>query len=158
MDSIHTIIVFTLDGQRCGVALTAVERVARMVEITPLPGVPVFVRGVINVQGEIMPVVDLRLRFGLPARPVRLDDQLIITRFAGRGMALTADIVQGVCTCRQEEVTEAGDIMADLPFLSGIARLPDGLILIHDLEQLLSADQSQAILAAIAEDSHESAP
>lgn len=150
MDKIQKIIVFTLDGQRCGIALAAVERVVRMVEITPLPGVPAFVSGVINVQGEIVPVVDLRLRFGLPTRPVELDDQLIITRCAGRSMALTVDTAQGVCDCRQEAVTEAGDILPDLPFLSGIAKLPDGLLLIHDLEQFLPLHEAQTLDEAVA--------
>jgi len=149
MDERHRIIVFTLDRQRYGIALAAVDRVVRLVEITPLPGAPPFVRGVINVQGTIVPVVDLRLRFGLPARPVELSDQLIIARAAGRSLALTADTAQGVCDCRQEVVTGAAAILPELPFLSGIARLPDGLILIHDLEQLLSPHESQVLFEAV---------
>jgi len=149
MDKMQKIIVFTLDGQRYGIALEAVERVVRMVEITPLPGGPDFVRGVINVQGAIVPVVDLRCRLGLPTRPVEPDDQLIITRFAGRSMALTADTALGVCDCRQEAVTWADDILPNLPFLSCIAKLADGLILIHDLERLLTPHESQLIIEAV---------
>lgn len=149
MDKMQKIMIFTLDGQRYGIALAAVDQVVRMVEITPLPGVPDFVRGVINVQGAIIPVVDLRCRLGLPTRPVELDDQLLITRFAGRSMALTADSALEVCDCRQEAVTWADDILPDLPFLSGIAKLADGLILIHDLERLLSPHESQVIIKAV---------
>lgn len=152
MDKVQKILVFTLDGQRCGIALTAVERVVRMVEITPLPGAPAFMSGVINVQGTIVPVVDLRLRFGLPTRQVELDDQLIITRFAGRSMALTVDTTQGVCDCRQEAVTEADDILPDLPYLSGVAKLPDGLLLIHDLEKFLPPHEAQILDEAIAQE------
>jgi purine-binding chemotaxis protein CheW len=150
MSELHQIIVFTLDGQHCGIPLEAVERVVPMVMVTPLPGVPAFVCGVINVQGEIVPVVDLRRLFSLPERQVALDDQLIITRFSGRCMALIADATQGVSACRQEAVTGADDILPDLPFLSGIAKLPDGLILIHDLEQFLSSQESETIKAAVA--------
>ncbi len=149
IDKIQKILVFTLDGQRYGIALEAVERVVRMVEITPLPGVPDFVYGVINVQGKIIPVVDLRHRFGLPTRRLELEDQLIITRFAGRGMALVADTAQEVCACRLDMVTGAVDILPGSSSLSGIAKLPDGLILIHDLEGLLSPLESQAIIAAV---------
>lgn len=150
MDKIQKIIVFTLNEQRCGIALATVERVVQMVEITPLPGAPAFVSGVINVQGAIVPVVDLRLRFGLPTRPVELDDQLIITRCAGRSMALTADTTLGVCDCRQEAVTDMDAILPGLPFLSGIAKLPDGLLLIHDLEQFLSPHEAQTLDEAVA--------
>ena len=150
MGKIEEIIVFTLGGHCYGITLAAVERVVRMVEITPLQGAPVFVSGVINVRGEIVPVVDLRLRLGLPARPVELGDQLLLIRCAGRSMALTADTTQGVRSYRQEEMTEMDDILSDLPFLSGIAKLADSLILIHDLEQLLSPHEAQTIVAAMA--------
>lgn len=149
MDKTQKFLVFTLDGQRYGIALEAVERVVRMVEITPLPGVPDFVYGVINVQGKIIPVVDLRHRFGLPPRRLELEDQLIIIYSSGRGMALVADATQEVRACRPEMVTGAVDILPGSCFFSGVAKLPDGLILIHDLETLLSPLESQAIIAAV---------
>lgn len=120
-----------------------------MVEITPLPGEPEFVRGVINVQGEIMPVIDLRKRFGLAPRPVRLGDQLIITRFSSKYFALMADAAEEVRECEGRELTEAADILPGLPFLTGVAKLPDGMILIHDPAKLLSLAEHQALDEAV---------
>lgn len=141
----NRILVFTLDGQSYGLPLDAVERVVRMVEITPLPGAPPFIRGVINFQGEVIPVLDLRLRFGLPERAIELDDQLIITTAAGRKRALLADTTCGVRECTEESFTETADILPDLPFFSGVTKSPDGLILLHDLDSLLSPHEAQTL-------------
>lgn len=137
MNGLDRIVVFNLDMQRYGIPLTVVERVVRMVEVTPLPDAPPFIRGVINVQGEVMPVIDLRQRLGLPARTVELRDQLIITGSAGRNYALMADCVSDVCDCPECALTGADDIFPDLPLLSGVVKLPDGMILLHDLDKLL---------------------
>ena len=74
----HQLVVFTMDEQRYALQLAAVERVVRMVEVTPLPQAPQIVLGVINAQGRIIPVVDIRRRFRLPARDIRLSDHLLI--------------------------------------------------------------------------------
>jgi purine-binding chemotaxis protein CheW len=68
METPHQLVVFTLGQQRYGLPLSSVERAARIVEITPLPNAPEIVLGVINVQGRLMPVVNLRHRFRLPER------------------------------------------------------------------------------------------
>ena len=60
--------VFTLDRQRYALPLSVVERVVRMIEITPVPHTPDIVLGVINAQGRVIPVVDIRRRFRLPTR------------------------------------------------------------------------------------------
>lgn len=143
------IIVFTIDDQRYGIRLDSVERVDRMVEITPLPAAPLFVLGVVDFHGVIMPVINLRQRFGLPERPVKPGDQLIITHSGTRSFALVADTACDVCEYAEQMFTESADILTDLPFLAGVARFPDGLILLHDLDTLLSADEERILDEAI---------
>jgi len=120
-----------------------------MVEITPLPGVPPVVPGVINVQGGIVPVLDLRRCFSLPERPPELSDQLIIVTCSGHAFALMADAAEGIRACREADLTEADRILPELPFLSGIAKFPDGLILIQNLESLISSADSEALIEAM---------
>lgn len=139
------IVIFTLDGQRYGIPLGVVERVVRMVEITDVPKCPGFIQGVINVQGKILPVLDLRKRFGLPERQVELSDQLIIVRSATRSFALTTDSACEVRECTEQMQTEAADILPDLQFLAGVIKLPDGLILLQDPEMLLSPAETASI-------------
>ncbi|MDD2853048.1 MAG: chemotaxis protein CheW, partial [Desulfuromonadaceae bacterium] len=133
-----------LDQQRYGLPLGVVERVVRMVEITTVPMNPGFILGVINVQGNIIPVLDLRRRFGLPERPVELSDQLIIIRSAARSFALMTDTACEVRECT-EQMQTAAEILPDLPFLAGVVKLPDGLILLQNPETLLSPDEAAVI-------------
>lgn len=139
------IVIFSLDEQRYGIPLGVVERVVRMVEITPLPAAPDFIHGVINVQGRILPVLDLRRRFGLPERPVELSDQLIIIRCTTRSFALMTDTACEVREFMEQMQTGASEILPDLQFLAGVAKLPDGLILLQDPEMLLSSGETKAI-------------
>lgn len=139
------VVIFTIDEQRYAVPLLAVERIVRMVEITPIPGAPPFVRGVITCHGEIMPVLDLRRRLGLPERPVELGDQLIITRCAKRCLVLMVDSVCGVWECPEQMFTACAEILPDLPFLSGVAKLPQGLILLQDPAALLFPHEAGAL-------------
>ena len=73
-------VVFTLDERFYAIRLSAVSRVVRAVEITPLPKAPPIVIGVINLGGRIIPVVNIRRRFRLPERELELTDQLIVAQ------------------------------------------------------------------------------
>ena len=145
MESAEQFVVFSLLNQRYGVPLTTTERVVRMVEIAPLPGAPEFVRGVINVQGAIVPVINLRRRFGLPDRAPGPGDQLLITCQGRRKFALHADRVSDVSVCTERMHTDAEAVYPDLPFLAGISRCPDGLILLLDMEALLSSSDTRLL-------------
>jgi purine-binding chemotaxis protein CheW len=141
----YQLVVFTLDQQRYAVSLPTVERIVRLVEITPIPHAPEIVLGLINVQGRILPVVDLRGRLRLPARGLHLSDHLLIVRTPKRTMALVVDAASDVITLSAQEVVTRETIFAHLGYVAGVAKGPDGLILIHDLEAFLSLEEEQAL-------------
>jgi len=143
-------VVWLLDGQRHALPLSAVERVLPAPEITPLPQAPPLVCGVLNVQGRIVPVVDLRRRFGMPPCELRWRDHLVLARSPRRLLAFGVDAVQGLIEEPAEAVTAAADIAPGLEAIAGTVTLPDGLLLIHDLDRLLSLDDEQALDAALA--------
>lgn len=143
------LVVFTLDDRRYGLPLSAVERAVRMVDVTPLPQAPQIVLGIVNVQGRVMPVVDPRRRFRLPARDFTLIDQLLIARTARRPVALAADAVTGVLEYSAQEAAGARDIVPGIEYVEGVVKLPDGLVLIHDLDKFLSLEEETALDRAI---------
>jgi purine-binding chemotaxis protein CheW len=149
MDPVHQLVVFTMDEQRYALQLAAVERVVRMVEVTLLPQAPQIVLGVINAQGRILPVVDIRRRFRLPARDIRLSDHLLIARTARRTVALALDAVTGIVEGSAQAVITAEEILPGLEYVEGVIKLEDGLILIHDLDTLLSLEEEQTLAAAL---------
>jgi len=143
------LVVFTLDDRRYGLPLSAVERAVRMVDVTPLPQAPQIVLGVVNVQGRVVPVVNLRRRFRLPERDFALADQLLIARTARRPVALAADAVTGVLEYTAQEAAGARDIVPGIEYVEGVVKLPDGLVLIHDLDRFLSLEEEAALGRAI---------
>lgn len=143
------LIVFNLDAQRYALHLAAVERLARAVLVTPLPGAPPIVAGVINARGHIVPVVDIRTRFGLASRPETLSDSLILARTHTRMVALAADSVEGLLEIPERTIAGTEAILPNVPYLNGVVKLEDGLVLIHDLASFLSLDEEQALDTAM---------
>ena len=145
MDSSNPLVVFTLDEQRYALSLSAVERILRTVEISPLPKAPEIVLGVVNSQGRIIPVFDVRKRFRLPKREMSLSDQLIVARTSKRAVALWADAVGGVVDHPGQKVVAADGILPGLAYVEGVAKLENGLVLIHDLEKFLSLEEEKTL-------------
>ncbi len=89
-------VVFTLDQLNFALPVSIVDTIVRAVIITPVPGTPVSVLGVINVKGKITPVFNIRRLFGLPERELKLTDQLIIARTSEHTISFFTDMVSGV--------------------------------------------------------------
>jgi purine-binding chemotaxis protein CheW len=143
------VVVFALGDQLYALPLTAVERVVRMVAITPLPQAPAIVLGVINVRGQVMPVLNLRRRFRLPERDLVLTDQLIISHTVARTVVLVVDEVAGVREYSAQQVIAACDIVPGIEYTEGVVKLDDGLVLIHNLDKFLSLEEEAAIDQAL---------
>lgn len=120
-----------------------------MVEVMPLPNAPEVVRGVISVRGQIVPVIDLRRRFRCPSREVGLNDHLIIARTARRTVALIVDTVLDVVECAEQDVISGETILPGLEYVNGVVKLPDGMVLIHDLDTFLSLEEERALDEAV---------
>lgn len=145
----NRLVIFILNGQRYALYLSAVERVVRAVEVTPLPKAPDIVCGIVNVQGRVIPVFNLRRRFHLPEREIAPSDQLIIAHARRRPVALAADAVSGVLEYSERLAVSAEDILPGAEHLEGVVKLEEGLVLIHDLERFLSLDEEAALERAL---------
>ena len=129
--------------------LAAVDRVLRVVEMTPLPEAPDVALGVINVQGRIVPVLSIRRQFGLPDCELRLSDRFIIAHTSRGQVALLVDDVTGVIAPQEAEVTAAEDILAGLRNLDGVVKSPEQLILVHDLDRILTPEEESVLTSAV---------
>jgi purine-binding chemotaxis protein CheW len=138
-------VLFNLDKLSVGLPLAAVERVERAVEITPLPKAPEIVLGVVNVRGRVVPVVDIRKRFELSQHPLDPRDHLILARTLRRPVALAVDQVAGVQSFEADRITPSGEILPGLEYVEGVARIAEGMILIHDLDRFLSLEEDEAL-------------
>ena len=137
--------VWTLDMQRYALSCNVVERVLRAVEVTSLPDAPARISGIVNVRGEIVPVVNLRERFRLPQRETLLSDLLVLARSARRTLGFFADTVIGVIDAPEESAVPSEDIVPGMGSVTSVVKLADGLILIQDLDRFLSLDEEDAL-------------
>jgi purine-binding chemotaxis protein CheW len=148
---LQQLVTFNLDEQHFALFLGTVERIVAMAEITPLPGAPAVVLGIVNIRGAIVPVIDIRQRFGLPARETRLTDRMLIARTSRRAVALIADGVAGVVAKLRTAIAPVDGIYSHRSkYVAGAVQLEAGLTLIHDLETLLSQDEERVLEQAIA--------
>ena len=145
------LVVFVLEGNRFALRLDAVERVVPAAACTPLPRAPRIVLGIINVAGRIMPVIALRRRFGLPHREMELSDQLILARTAHLSVALLVDSVSGVLEIADDQIMHPEAVVPGTAFIAGIARTPDGIVFIHDLDSCLSLEETAMLSTALSE-------
>ena len=143
-------VLLAIGGQTYALHFEAVERVLRMVEVTPLPGAPTVVEGVINIQGEVVPVVSIRRRLGLAQRGIALTDSLLVARARGRRVAIMAESVLGVLERPADAVVSVGDLAQDIHPIEGVLKTADGLVLIHDLERFFSPEEEQSLALALA--------
>ena len=148
-DKADRLVVFSLDEGRYALRLAAVGQIVRAVEITPLPQAPGIILGIVNVQGRIVPVFDIRKRFRLPERETALGDHLLLARTARREVAFVADRVLGVVTRAEEEMTRAERIVPGLDYVEGVVKLDDGLVFIHDLDTFLSVEEQRTLESAL---------
>jgi purine-binding chemotaxis protein CheW len=149
MEMTNQYVVFLMDGQRYALSLLTVARVVRAVEITALPDAPPLVLGAINVEGEIIPVFNLRRRFLLPEREISIDDQFLIASTNHRKVALVIDAAQDVIEYKSSEVIALDIVIPGLEQVSGLVKLDDGLVLIHDLESFLSPSEVRTLEKAM---------
>lgn len=145
MDGIREFVVLHLDELRVALPLAAVERVVRAAYVVCLPKAPDIVLGVVNVQGRIIPIVNARRRFRLPHRDIALTDQFVIARTQRRPVALMVDAVSGVLAYPEQDIVTADTILPGMEYVEGVARLKDGLILIHNLDTFLSLDEEKSL-------------
>jgi purine-binding chemotaxis protein CheW len=145
----NQLVVFTLDNCHYAVQLSVVERAVRSVEITPLPKAPEIVIGVINLQGRIVPVLNIRKRFRLPERVMSLSDQLLIANAKRRTVALVVDEVCGTVEHPAQEAIESRGIVPGLEYVTGVIKLADGMLFIHNLDEFLSLDEEESLKAAL---------
>ncbi len=141
-------LIFSVAERRFALPLSEVERIVAAVEIQPLPQAPAFVRGVVNVGGDPVPVVDPRPLWDLPPREMELSDRMLLVRPSGKALpapgassdsrglfALLVEEVEGVSLLELREMSLGGGV--DLPQV-GLAPGEDRLLVLQNLDFLSS--------------------
>jgi purine-binding chemotaxis protein CheW len=152
-NSLHTkgskILIFTLDELAFALHLSNVIRVIPAMEIRELPKAPDIIKGIINVQGLIIPVVDIRKRFGHSGRKTEIDDRIIIADTGKRKVAFFADTVSDIKELESKQFVSSKKSLPFAEYITGVAKIDNEIILIHDLEEFLSLDEDMGLEEAL---------
>lgn len=144
------VLVCMVEGHRVGLPVDRVDSVERAAEPDPLPDAPRHVEGVINVHGEVRPLFDLRGRCGLTPEPLHPSQHFVLARSRARGVALRVDEATAVLELAGIDLRSAEEAIGVQGAAAGIGILDDGLVLIHDLDAFLDADEAIRLESAIA--------
>jgi purine-binding chemotaxis protein CheW len=142
------LVIFKLGDEAFGVDILQVKEIEKMEQaVTRVPKSPKFVEGVINLRGEIVPIIDLRKRFGLSVRPIASDTRVIIVEINENLVGMIVDQVAEVIRVNMADVLPAPDITktVDSYFLNGVAKFNDQLIVLLNLERTLSNDETREL-------------
>ncbi len=142
------LLIFSLDQQRYALHLDTVDTIIRAAAVTKLPKAPDIILGVLDLHGEVVPVVNIRKRFQLAERAITPGDIFIIARTGSLRVALVSDEALGVLEAAQEIVT-VESISPGVEYVSGVAKTADGLVLIHDLDTFLSLEEKASLTKAL---------
>jgi len=151
------LVIFDLGGEVYGIDIAAVHEIIRMQLITKVPKSPFFVEGIINLRGKVIPVVDMRRRFGLPKIEQTTDSRIVVVESGGINTGIIVDAVTEVLRIPANSVEPPSDIITttDSEYLMGIAKRNGTMIILLDLDKLLSEEEMSTVLDVAAAGSAE---
>jgi purine-binding chemotaxis protein CheW len=146
-DESEQLVVFELAKEFYGVDIGAVNTIIRMQEITQIPRTPDFVEGVINLRGSIVPVIDLRKRFGLPVGETTKASRIVVVEAAGQMIGMVVDAVAETLRLSSDAIEPPSPVVAslDAEYLRGVGKQDDRLVILLDLDKVLSSKEVEAL-------------
>ena len=146
------VLVFALGGEEYGVDILKVQEIRGYEKVTTIPAAPAYLKGVVNLRGIIVPIVDLRIKFGMPDPKYDSFTVVIILRVAGRVIGMVVDGVSDVVGLAASDVKPAPNLgsLVDSSFLAGVATQGDRMVMLLDIEKFLSSGELN-LLAQVAE-------
>ena len=150
-DDLLQLVTFSIGSEEFGVDILKVIEIIRTMEITKVPKAPAFVEGVINLRGLVIPIIDLRRRFGLAEKAGESDTRIIVIEINGMSVGFVVDSVSEVLRIPANTVEPAPPVVAgvDSDYISGVGKLEDRLLILLDLDKLLSADDLESLGASV---------
>jgi purine-binding chemotaxis protein CheW len=147
----NQMVIFGVGSEYFGVEIAQVESIIKIQTITKLPHMPEFVKGVTNLRGKVLPIIDLRKRFGFVAEETDKHSRIIVVNLDQTEVGMIVDEVSEVLTVPEGAVEPTPEITTSVnsTFITGIAKLDPRLVILLNLQQVLS-QREQANVASLA--------
>jgi purine-binding chemotaxis protein CheW len=144
------VVSFRLGGEEYGVDIAQVQEIIRLVEITHVPRAPRFMEGVINLRGQLIPIIDLRTRFGMPRIAATKSTRIVVTEIGSKKVGIVVDSVSEVLNIPIENVEAAPEMVSGVgtEYIQGVGKINDRLIIMLDLTMVITSEEKQQLETA----------
>ncbi len=142
---IYQLVSFVIENEEFGVDILKVQEIIRTVEITRVPKSPDFVEGVINLRGKIVPVIDLRKRFGIEKKEQDNETRIIVVELPDKVVGFLVDRVKEVIRVEKSVIEPPPELTTNVSanYITGVAKLEDRLLILLDLDKVLSSEEQE---------------
>ncbi len=137
-------LTFTLNDQEFGIEILRVQEIKNFSQVTPIPNMPECIKGVMNLRGTVVPIIDLRSKFHMPTVPYNQFTVIIVVNVGSKVMGLVVDAVSDVLNLADDSVKETPEFGAgvDTLFIRGLAKSGDRLVTLLDIDYLLRVEET----------------
>ncbi len=149
MNKNSQMVSFRIGKEIFGVPITMVQEIVRVPEVTPVPDMPLFVKGVINLRGKIVSVVDLSKRLRLDGMPLSKSSRILVLEVEKKIIGLLVDAVTEIIRIPPESIEPPPEIVSSIAaeYLMGVGKLPDKLVILLDLRNILKPEELKRFAA-----------
>lgn len=151
--AIQQLVKFNIDDEAFGIDIKQIFQILKPQEVFKVPNTPPFIEGLINLRGKVMTVFNLRKRFNLPEKENDDNTKILIIRMEDYLLGFTVDSVSEIVRVQEEEIVETPPTITDFDkrFLSGVAKVGEKLILLLDLQKILTPDEEEQVKEIVEE-------
>ncbi len=142
-------ISFSVGDEEYGLELLRVKEVIRVREITWLPKAPSFVKGIINLRGDVIPIIDLRDKFGLEAKEATAMTRVIVVEVEGKLMGMVVDSASQVVRIPADQIDPPPPVLGGFTqeFITGVGKIDDKLIILLNSDAILTAEERTQLVS-----------
>ena len=150
MEQLVQVVSFTLAGEEYGVEIGQVQEINRMIAITHVPRAPKFMEGVINLRGALIPIIDLRTRFGMERAEHTKNTRIVVTEIAAKRVGMVVDSVSEVLRIPQDQIEPPPEMLSGVgtEHIRGVGKMDERLIILLDLARIITAQEKDELLDA----------
>jgi purine-binding chemotaxis protein CheW len=150
---VQQFLTFALGAEEYGVEILKIQEIKGFSTITPLPNAPVFIKGVLNLRGTIVPIVDLRKKFSLPEVELTKFTVIVVVQVQGKIIGFIVDAVSDVLNVARDDIQPTPELygQVDISFVNGLARTGEKLVILLDIEKVLTTVEAATVVQAAAE-------
>ncbi len=146
-DELLQLVSFNIGEEEFGVDILKVQEINRMVEVTRVPNTPEYVDGVINLRGKVIPIIDLRRRFGMARKGKDKNTRIIVVELSGKVLGFVVDAVSEVLRIQKSVTEPPPPIIAGIKaeYITAIGKLDNRLLILLDLERVLTTEEHEEL-------------